>query len=133
MKIWYQHGSEHSANLVMIGRFEDSTKALKTKEIIDAIKEQVQKEVEDNKSAFFNPSNRYSQEMIDLLVRLNMAMIDPSCLRQFVYDVSVEVENQSLIITTDEIDIAAFMQVLFYCGARIEIYSNDDYQGEIPG
>ena len=29
MKIWYQHGSEHSANLVMIGHFEDATEATK--------------------------------------------------------------------------------------------------------
>ena len=41
MKIWYQHGSEHSANLVMIGQFEDATEATKAKEIIDALTNQV--------------------------------------------------------------------------------------------
>ena len=35
MKIWYQNGSEHSANLVMIGHFEDAANATKAKEIID--------------------------------------------------------------------------------------------------
>jgi fructosamine-3-kinase len=41
MKIWYHHGSEHSANLVMIGHFEDATEAEKAKEIIDALTKQV--------------------------------------------------------------------------------------------
>jgi hypothetical protein len=44
MKIWYQHGSEHSANLVMIGHFEDVTEATKAEEVIDAISKQVAEE-----------------------------------------------------------------------------------------
>ena len=37
MKIWYQHGSEHSANLVMIGHFKDASDATKAKDYHDSM------------------------------------------------------------------------------------------------
>lgn len=123
MKIWQQHGSEHSANLVMIGHFKDATEATKAKEIIDALTEQVAKDQESGALVFGSPSERYGKEMLDLLGRLNVASIGPRELEQFAYEVNVKVEGQNLIVTTDELDIAAFVKVLFLRGARIELYS----------
>jgi len=34
MKLWLGYGSEHSANLIMIGKFEDRETATKTRELI---------------------------------------------------------------------------------------------------
>ncbi len=129
MKIWHEHGSEHSANLVMIGQFEDATEATKAKEIIDALTDQVAKDQESGALVFGSPSDRYGKEMLDLLGQLNVASIGPGELEQFAYDVNVKVEGEKLIVTTDELDIAAFLKVLFLRGARIELYSAHDHPG----
>jgi len=58
MKIWYQYGSEHSANLVMIGHFENVTKAAKAKEIIDALTNQVAEDQSNGTLTLGSPSDR---------------------------------------------------------------------------
>ncbi len=123
MKIWYQHGSEHSANLVMIGHFENATEAKKAKEIIDALTKRVAEDENNGTLVVGSPSGRYGTEMLDLLGRLNVASIGPGELEQFAYEVKVMVEGNKVVVTTDEFDIAAFLKVMFLRGARIEVYS----------
>jgi hypothetical protein len=123
MKIWYQHGSEHSANLVMIGHFEDATEATRAKEIIDALTKQVAEDQDKGTLVLGSPSERYGTEMLDLLGRLNVASIGPRELEQFAYEVTVKLEGSKIVLTTEEIDISAFLKVMFDRGARIEVYS----------
>lgn len=127
MKIWYQHGSEHSANLVMIGHFADARDAARVKEIIDELTRQVSADHDEGMIVLGSPSERYSNEMLNLLGRLKIMSIGSRELEQFLYDVRVEVEGSSLILTTDEIDISAFLKVMFDEGARIEVYSAHDH------
>lgn len=133
MKIWYQHGSEHSANLVMIGHFENASEATKAKEIIDALTNQVREEETTGTRTVGQPSERYGNAMLDLLGRLNVASIGPRELEQFLYDVSVDIEGSKIILTTEEIDISAFLKVLFDQGARIEVYSAHDHTDSAYG
>ncbi|MHB2029891.1 MAG: DUF6375 family protein [Acidimicrobiales bacterium] len=123
MKIWYQHGSEHSANLVMIGHFVDAVEAMKAKEIIDELTKQVTADQDRGEIVLGSPSDRYGKDMLDLLGRLNIMSIVPRELEQFLYDVTVKVEGSKVILTTEEYDISAFLKVMFDHGARIEIYS----------
>lgn len=123
MKIWREYGSEHSANLVMIGHFEDATEATKAKEIIDALTEQVARDQESGALVVGNASGHYGKEMLNLLLQLNVSSIGPSELEQFAYEFDVEVSGGKIIITTDELDIAVFLKIMFLRGARIEIYS----------
>ena len=127
MKVWYQHGSEHSANLVMIGRFADAMEATRAKEIIDQLTRQVSADHDEGTIVLGSPSERYSNEMLSLLGRLNIMSIGSLELEQFLYDVRVEVEGSNLILTTDEIDISAFLKVMLDEGARIEVYSAHNY------
>lgn len=127
MKIWCQHGSEHSANLVMIGHFEDVAEATNAKEIIDALTSQVREEESNGTRTLGSPSERYGAAMLGLLGRLNVASIGPRELEQFAYEVRVEVQGNDLVLTTDEADISAFLKVMFLKGARIEVYSADDH------
>ncbi len=129
MKIWYQHGSEHSANLVMIGHFEDATEATKAKEIIDALTKQVAEDQDKGTVVLGSPSEHYGKEMLDLLIRLNIGSIGPQELEQFAYEVRVKVEGSDVVLTTDELDISAFLKVMFLRGARIEVYSAHDHPG----
>lgn len=133
MKIWHQHGSEHSANLVMIGHFVNATEATKAKEIIDALTNQVREEESSGTLTLGKPSERYGSGMLDLLGKLNVASIGPRELEQFLYDVSVNVEGNKIILTTEEIDISAFLKVMFDQGARIEVYSAHDHPDSAYG
>lgn len=123
MKIWYQHSSEHSANLVMIGHFENAAEATKAKEIIDELTKQVTADQDKGEIVLGSPSGRYGSEMLDLLGRRNIMSIGPRELEQFLYEVSVKVEGSKVILTTEENDVSAFLKVLFDQGARIEVYS----------
>lgn len=127
MKIWYQNGSEHSANLVMIGHFEDATEATKAKEIIDALTKQVTEDHAKGALVLGSPSEKYGREMLDLLGRLNIMSIGPRELEQFLYEAKVKVEGSKIIMTTDESDVSAFLKVMFEQGARIEVYSAHDH------
>jgi hypothetical protein len=129
MKTWYQHGSEHSANLVMIGHFEDATEARKAQEIIEALTKQVSEEQDKGMLVVGSPSERYSKEMLDLLGRLSVHSIGPRELEQFAYEVSVKVEESDIVLTTEEIDISAFLKVMIDRGARIEVYSAHAHPG----
>ncbi len=133
MKIWYQHGSEHSANLVMIGRFKDETKATRAKEVIDALTKHVRKEEESGARVVGSPSERYGKEMLDLMARLDFVAVAPRELDQFAYEVSVEVEGDKIILTTEEDDVSAFLKVMIHHGARIEVYSAHDYPDTAHG
>jgi hypothetical protein len=126
MKIWYQHGSEHSANLVMIGHFKNAAEATKAKEIIDALTNQVAEDQSSGALTVGSPSDRYGKEMLDLLGRLNVS-IGPQEVEQFAYEVNVKVEGNNLVLTTEELDISVFFKVMFLKGARIEVYSAHDY------
>lgn len=123
MKIWYQHGSEHSANLVMIGHFENAAEATKAKEIIDALTNQVDEDQSNGTLTLGSFSDRYGAEVLDLLGRLDVASIGPQEIEQFAYEVNVDVDGSDLVLTTDEFDISAFLKVMFLKGARIEVYS----------
>lgn len=132
MKIWYQHGSEHSANLVMIGHFQDAADATKAKEIIDALTKQVSEDQATGSLTLGSPSDRYGAAMLDLLGRLNVS-IGPQEVEQFAYEVSVKLEGTNLVLTTEELDISAFLKVMFLKGARIEVYSAHDYPDTAHG
>lgn len=127
MKIWYQYGSEHSANLVMIGHFRDAADATKAKQIIDALTKQVGEDQDKGELVLGSPSRRYSNAMLDLLGKLNIASIGPQELEQFAYEVNVTVEGNDLVLTTEEYDVSAFLKVMLLNGARIEVFSAHDY------
>ncbi len=127
MKIWYQYGSEHSANLVMIGHFKSADNVTKAKEIIDALAKQVREEESNGSLTIGHPSERYSDTMLDLLGRLNINSIGSGELEQLIYDVRIEAQGNDLILTTDEPDISAFLKIMVDKGARVEVYSAHDY------
>lgn len=123
MKIWYQYGSEHSANLVMIGHFTDAMEAIKANEIINELTKRVSEEQDAGAIVLGRSSGRYSRGILDLLGQLNIMSIGPWEIEQFLYDVNVNVEGSKIIITSDETDVTAYLKILFDRGARIEVYS----------
>jgi len=125
MKIWQNHGSEHSANLVMIGRFKDVTSAKKTMEAIDAIKEHL-----DTTREEYEGADRYSAALLKLLEKIRCHSVSPSEFEQFRLDIRTEQKGDRLVITTDEIEVSAFFKLLIDNGAKVEVYSAHDYPDE---
>lgn len=122
MKIWNSYGSEHSANLVMIGKFKDASSAEEAKAVIDEITEFMSSSENDHREA-----DSYSDEVLELLRKVKFHSVAPSELHQFIYDVRSELKGDQVIVTTDEIDISGYMKLMIDKGARVELYSAHDY------
>jgi hypothetical protein len=127
MKIWFGYTSEHSSNLVMIGRFKEEGEAIKAKEIIEKLMEQVRVDEQADLIKLGERADRYTDDMLNLLQQVKVHSIAPAELEQFAYDFSIKVKNNELVLTTEEYDVSAFLKVLIDNGARVEVYSAHDY------
>ena len=126
MKVWYGYGTEHSMNLVMIGRFKDAERAhVLIKELTTAL----QAEEEAGRLTVGEPNDRYSDEVLKLLSDLNIHSLGPRELEQFLYDLTVRRDGDSIVVTTDETDVQALLKVFIDKGARVEVYSAHDHPG----
>ncbi|MDO4706508.1 MAG: DUF6375 family protein [Comamonadaceae bacterium] len=128
MKIWNGYGSEHSMNLVLIGKFKKIQDAQKVEDSINKLSEQVLRDESD--SLIFDPDPkdmRFSEEMRSLLRSLSLYTLGPAELSQFSLDHRLEREDKSIIITTDEADISAFLKLFIQSGAKVEVFSAHDY------
>lgn len=127
MKVWFGFGTEHSMNLVMVGRFEDAATAETVKAVIERFTEAVEAEVDAGRLTVGEPPDSYSDEILDLLTDLNVHSLGPGQLEQFLYDVRVNRDGDSVVVTTDEIEVEAFLKLMLAKGGRIEVYSAHDY------
>lgn len=127
MKVWNEYGSEHSMNLVMIGHFKEACEAEKAKKLIDRLTEQVRAEPEAYRSDAVPEGRRFSDAMMELMRESELYIIGSSELEQFNYDVSVCVEENRIVVKTEEVDVSSFLKILLEQGARVEVYSAHDY------
>lgn len=101
--------------------------AQEVERIIDRLKAQVSAEpgaYDPNSEA---TEQRFSDEIRQLLTESRFHTLYPSELGQFELDVRVEVDGSQVVITTDEVDVSAFLKLLIDRGARVEVYSAHDY------
>ena len=84
MKIWNGYGSEHSSNLVMVGKFKSVEDAEKAKELLDTITESLYDLVDAD---FENKLTRYSDEVSKVLQEHNLYIFNPDELEQFRLDI----------------------------------------------
>jgi hypothetical protein len=122
MKIWNSYGSEHSANLVMIGKFKDAASAKEAMAIINKINEFMAKNDDD-----YEEADSFTDSALDFLGTVKFYSIRPAELAQFRYDVNSELKKDQIVITTDELEVSAFLKLLIDKGARVEVYSAHDY------
>lgn len=127
MKIWNAFSSEHSMNLVMIGKFKEVRHAQEAAQLIARLTEQVVAEPEAYEPGTDTHRKRFSDAMLRLLEESRIYSLYPSELGQFELDVRVEQRLNQITITTDEVDISAFLKLLIDKGARVEVYSAHDH------
>jgi hypothetical protein len=121
MKIWKSYGSEHSANLVMIGHFKDEVSAEKAKEAIDEISDCLTADTDHHEP------ERYSDAVYTLLKKLEVHSLSPTELEQFKFGVRPDVKGDRVVIRTDEPELSAFLKLMVDHGARVEVYCASDY------
>lgn len=116
-------------NLVMIGHFEKTADAAKAKQVIDQLSNQVNADVKDGYMNVGDPTNRFTDGMLKLLSKLNFHNVSPSELEQMAYDVNVKLDQDKIVITTEESDVSAFLKLLVEEGARVEVFSAHFHKG----
>ena len=114
-------------NLVMIGHFKDVENAAEAKKIIDLLTEQVNADIDAGRLQAGERADRITDSMRELLRRLDMFIIGSTEMEQFAYDVTVKVEQNRIVLKTDEVDVSAFLKVLIDKGARVEVFSAHNY------
>lgn len=123
MKIWQGYGSEHSMNLVMIGRFKEVHDAEKAKKLLDRLIEHVNADPEAYRSDALPQTRRFDEAIYNLFKESELFSIGLIELEQFTYDVQIRLDGTTIELTTDEVDVSAFIKILLDKGARIELYS----------
>lgn len=130
MKIWNGYGSEHSMNLVLIGRFKRVQDAEKVEREIDKLSAQVSKD-DGHSVSFAEPEHqRFSDEMLSLLRNLNLNTLGPTDLGQLVSEHYLIRKGDLITVTTDEAEVFAFVKLFIERGAKVEIYSAHDYPSD---
>jgi hypothetical protein len=126
MRIWNSYGSEHSSNLKMIGTFKTMEEANDAKNAID----QLVGFVERTGGLYtYESTERFTDEQMELYRKgtKGIASLSPREFSQFALDVSIEQAENTIQITSDEIDVSAYLKVLIDYGAKVEVYSAHDY------
>lgn len=127
MKIWSGYGSEHSMNLVLIGRFKRAQDAEQVEKDIEKLSTQASKD-ESYSIPFGEPEDqRFSDGMRSLLDSLKLYNLGPAELGQLVFDHHIRREGDRITIRTDEADVSAFVKLFIEAGAKVEVFSAHDY------
>ncbi len=130
MKIWNGYGSEHSMNLVLIGRFKRVQDAEKVERDIDKLSAQASKD-DCHSIAFDEPEDqRFSDDMLLLLRTLNLNTLGPTDLDQLLSDHHLRREGDRITIKTDEAEVSAFVKLFIEAGAKVEVFSAHDYPSD---
>lgn len=130
MKIWNGYGSEHSMNLVLIGRFKRAQDAEKVAKDIDRLSAQASKD-DSHSISFGGPEDqRFSDDMLSLLRSLNLNTLGPADLGQLVSEHHLRREGDRITVTTDEAEVSAFVKLFIEAGAKVEVFSAHDYPSD---
>ncbi|WP_211102843.1 DUF6375 family protein [Nitrospirillum bahiense] len=132
MKIWGGYGSEHSMNLVLIGRFKREQDAEKVQKDIDRLSAQASKDDCYSISSDEPEDQRFSDEMLSLLRSMELNTLGPSELGQLLYEHHLSRNGNRITITTDESEVSAFVKLFIEAGAKVEVFSAHDYPSDLP-
>jgi len=130
LKIWTSYGSEHSMNLVLIGRFKHARDAEQVEDLIQKLSEQAEKDETYSVSHSGPDEQRFSDEMLKMLRELEIYTLGPGEIEQFALEHRVERTNETITIKTDEADVSAFIKLFVDAGGRVEVFSAHHHDPE---
>ena len=130
MKMWRGFGSEHSANLMMIGRFTSADDAEVALKEFERITEIVQSEFDEDEFEEDDSSIFLNEAITSILTGLKLYDFSARDVEHFVREHSVRRQGAELRIWTDDTDVNGFLKFLLNKRARIEVYSVHDFPDE---
>jgi len=122
MKIWRSYGSEHSANHVLIGHFQDSGTAEATAALIEELHAALGPSDSGNEGPV-----RFPADVMKILERVKFTSLAPQEVDHFRWGYHPEVEGTKVIITTDESELSGIIRLFVHKGAKVEFYSAHHY------
>lgn len=125
MRIWNGYGSEHSMDLVLIGRFQTVTGAKAAEERMEALKALAEDKWSDDD--WRSPDERMPRELGQALAEMNLYDMGRYDVDIFALDHSVTRTAETVRIWTDESDVQGFLKVLLHYGARVEVFSHHEW------
>ncbi len=127
MKVWLGFGSEHSSNLVIIGKFKTTSQA---SDSLSLIKQLTDIALADQDAGLITPgapAKKFSDKMLSAITQGNGVPLSYQDPEQLLYEYELMQEEQNVIITTEELSVEVFLKILIQNGARVEIYSAHDH------
>lgn len=132
MKIWAGFGSEHSANLRMIGHFQSAEKAESAKRQLEELCDLVVANY-DYDRFHENPEAWYLNEpLVETLRKLGLYNFSPEDIESLSSEHTVRRVDNELRISTDESTVSGFLRFMIDGPARVEVYSAHHYPDEGP-
>ena len=130
MKLWIGYGTEHSANLVIIGHFKTANDAIEAKELIDKLTNIVQEGVTSGRLSESDglENGKFSGEQLNFFTANNIGSYAYSDMISFLYEYNSFVDGTKLIITTNDLMTSGFVNTMIAKSAKLEIYSAHDYK-----
>ncbi|MER6114038.1 DUF6375 family protein [Streptomyces hirsutus] len=125
MRIWNGYGSEHSMDLVLIGRFQTVTGAKAAEERMEALKALAEEAWSDDD--WRSPGERMSGELGQALAEMKLYDMGRYDVDVFALDHTVTRTGETVRIWTDESDVQGFLKALLHSGAKVEIFSRHEW------
>lgn len=121
MKIWFNYGSEHSLNIVLIGHFKKAVDAKAFEQDLENLKQFLQ----ENPKYEFNILN-FDSSTKEYLAREQIAFLSPEQLDQILSYEVLKRDGAKIEVTSDEL-LDGLVSWMVMKGAKVEIFSLHDY------
>ena len=129
MKIWNGYGSEHSANLVMIGHFATADDAQRVVDKLDAVQAAVSADDKDQHEPEVFGAERFSDRMMETLKSTGFYSLRPAELEQFLLEIDWKPDANKVVVKTEETEVSALLKIFIDEGARVEVFSAHAHPG----
>lgn len=126
MRIWRSYGSEHSMDLVLIGKFVTVSGAEAAVERMEALKVLAEAEWSDDDD-WLRRDQRMPTALRDGLMNLQLYEMGREDVDNYVFEHSIKRNGSTVTVTTEESEVQGFLKVLIRLGARVEVFSRHDW------
>lgn len=130
MKVWIGYGTEHSANLVIVGTFKTAKDAQEAKDILEGLSSLISEGITKGMLSEHDglKNGEFSREQMDFFNNVNMMDYSYADMSSFLYDFNSSLEGTKLIITTEDLMTNGLISTLISKSAKVEIYSAHHYR-----
>ncbi len=125
MRIWNSFGSEHSMDLVMVGKFETVAEAEDAIARMEALK--VLADAEWSDDSWQSKDERMPESLREGLMGLKLYDMGRFDVDNYAYEPTIKRDGSNVRVWTEESDVQGFLKVLINLGARVEVFSRHDW------